>query len=470
MKVNPVRNNNNNNNNPKNNGGISNGVNPSIFKSRDIRGIYPIDLNEKVAYKIGQAFIEYTGAKNIVVGRDMRLSSPAIFEAITQGIITQGADVYNIGQVPTEGLYFAVGHYGYDAGIMITSSHNPKEYNGFKLVKRIAEGIDMIRGKDMIQIIERGDFSRAEKTGRTRELDIWEDFLEHIFTFIVFKKIKPFKVVIDAGNGMAGKVIPLIASKLPLEIIPLNFELDGNFPAHPSNPLLEGVTDQISKEVRKRKADFGFIFDGDADRIYLIDELGNFIRGDTTLLLLAKYLLKKYPGKGIAHNLICSKAVPEFIKKWGGKPIRTAVGVVEVREGMLKNDGIMGGELSGHYLFRDNFYLDSGFVVFLILLEIISESGKKVSKITKELSPYAKSAEINFEVKNKETILKKIREQFSDGKQDYLDGVTVEYNDWWFNVRPSQTEPLLRLTIEAETSKLLKQKQKELSSLILIPC
>ncbi len=441
-------------------------VNLSIFKSRDIRGIYPKDLNEEVAYMIGQGFVEHTGVKNIVVGQDMRLSSPALFEALVKGITAQGADVYNIGQVPSESLYFTVGQYGYDSGIMITASHNPKEYNGFKLIKRTAEGIEMVRGKDMIEIIEKGDFSKAEKKGEIKEKDIWQDYLNHIFSFVDVNKVNPFKVVIDAGNGMAGKVIPLIKEKLPIKIIPLNFDLDGNFPAHPSNVFEQGATDQISRTVKNKKADFGIIFDGDADRIYLIDESGNFIRGDITLLLLAKYLLEKNPGKGIAYNLICSKAIPEFIKKWGGKPIRTAVGVVEVRKGMLDNDGIMGGELSGHYIFKDNFYLDSGFITFLILLQIISEANKKLSEIIKELSPYAKAAEINFEVKDKEAILGRVKEKYSDGKQDYLDGITVEYDSWWFNIRPSNTEPLIRLTIEANTKELLEEKKKELTALI----
>ena len=441
-------------------------INPSIFKSYDIRGIYPKDLNEDVAFKIGQALVEYTEAKNIVVGQDMRLSSPALFEALVKGITAQGADVYNIGQVPTEGMYFAVGHYGYDAGIMITASHNPKEYNGFKLVGKEAGETKVIPGREIGKIVGKGDFSEVSEQGEIKELDIWQDYINHIFSFIDIRKIQPFKVVIDAGNGMAGKVIPLISEKLPIEVISLNFELDGSFPAHPSDVFQKGATEQISKEVKEKKADFGFIFDGDADRIYLIDELGNFIRGDITGLLLAKYLLKKNPGKGVAYNLICSKAIPEFIKKWGGKPIRTPVGFVNIQKGMMENDGIMGDELSGHYSFKDNYYLDSGFIAFLILLQIISASDKKVSEITKELSPYAKGAEINFKVEDKEAVLNKVKEKYSDGKQDYLDGVTIEYDNWWFNVRPSQTESLLRLTIEADTPKLLSQKKKELTALI----
>ena len=441
-------------------------VNSSIFKSYDIRGIYPKDLNEEITLKIGQAFVKYSGAKNVVVGRDMRFSSPALSKALTQGIISQGADVYDIGEVPVECLYFTVGNYKYEAGVMITASHNSKEYNGFKIVEKEEKRIKFISGKEIANTAQNEGFPRANKFGEVKKIDIWQDYLNHIFSFIDTKKIKSFNVVIDAGNGMAGKVIPKIAPKLPLKIIPLNFNLDGNFPSHPSNPLLEGVTNQISREVIKKKADFGFIFDGDADRVFLIDQKGNFIRGDTSGLLLAKYLLAKYPGKGIAFNLVCSKSVPEFIKKWGGKPIRTPVGFLNIQSGMLENDGIMGEEVSGHYSFKDNHYADSGFIAFLILLQIISESDKKVSKLTKELSPYAKGAEMNFEVEDKEKIIKKVQEQFLDGKQDFLDGITVEYQDWWFNVRPSNTEPLLRLTIEAKNQELLEEKKKELTSLI----
>jgi len=441
-------------------------VNLSIFKSYDIRGVYPRELDEKTAYKIGQVFIEYTKAKKVVIGQDMRLSSPALFEALAKGITAQGSDVYDIGQVPTEGMYFAVGHYNYQAGIMITASHNPKEYNGFKLIRKEGKRVQLIRGKDMISIVKKGSSQKTKKFGEIKELDIWQDYLNHIFSFINVNKIKPFKIVVDAGNGMAGKVIPLIERKLPVKITSLNFDLDGNFPVHPSNPLLEGAADEIRREVREKKADFGFIFDGDADRIFLIDELGNFIRGDVTILLLAKYFLEKYPGKGVAYNLICSKAVPEFIKKWGGRPIRTSVGFVNVQKGMIENDGIVSGEVSGHFAFRDNYYLDSGFIAFLVLLQTISVLGKKVSEIITELSPYTKSAEINFEVEDKEAILNKIRKHFSDGKQNYLDGVTVEYDNWWFNVRPSNTEPLVRLTIEAENQELLEEKKKELTALI----
>jgi len=440
-------------------------MNLSIFRSYDIRGIYPQELDEAVAFKTGQAFVEYTKAKKIVVGRDMRLSSDKLFKNLVKGIISQGADVYNIGLVPTEGIYFAVGHYNYDAGIMVTASHNPKEYNGFKLVKRKNNIVQFIRGRDLTGLIKKDDFPSI-KIGKTQKLDIWPDYINHIFSFVDVNKIKPFKVVIDAGNGMAGKVIPLIKDKLPIKIIPLNFKLDGNFPAHPSNPLEVGVPNQISKEIKKQKADFGFIFDGDADRIFLLDEKGDLKKGDITLLLLAQYLLRKYSGKGIVYNLICSRAVPKLIKEWGGKAIKSPVGAVNIMEIMSKNDAIMGGEVSAHYSFKKSFTSDSGFVAFLILLQIISETNKKVSQLTKKLSPYIKGDEINFIIDDKKGMINKIKEKYADGKQDYLDGITIEYKDWWFNLRPSNTEPLLRLTIEANTRKLLEKKRKELSDII----
>ncbi len=441
-------------------------INLSIFKSYDIRGIYSLDLNEEVAYKIGRAFVKYTGAEKVAVGRDMRISSPILFKWLAKGITAQGANVYNLGEVATECLYFTVGHKGYDAGIMITASHNPKEYNGFKMIKKTAGKINVVRGKDMIKTIEEANLPEVGRKGKIENINIWPDYLENVFSFIDANKIKPFRVVVDAGNGMAGKVIPLLAKKLSVEIISLNFNLDGNFPAHPSNPLAEGSADQIKETIIEEKADFGFMFDGDADRIFLVDELGNFIKGDITILLLAKYLLEKNSGKGVAYNLICSRAVPEFIKKWGGRPVRTKVGFVNIRKGIMENDGIMGGEVSGHYSFRDNFYFDSGFIAFLILLQIISKSEKKVSEMVKELSPYAKTNEINFKVEDKKTILNRVKEKYSDGKQDYLDGITVEYDNWWFNVRPSQTEPFLRLTIEADNEQLLEEKKKELTAFI----
>lgn len=442
-------------------------INKTIFKSYDIRGFYPNELDGKTAYTIGRSFVKYTGAKKVVVGQDARTSSPELFKSLVKGIMAEGANVYNIGQVPTECLYFSVGAYDFDAGVMITASHNPKEYNGFKMLKKNKENsIEIIVGKDLLPIVESADFKDNVTKGKIERKDIWQDYMKHILSFVNLESIRPFKVVVDASNGVAGLAISKIGDKLPAKIFLLNYEPDGDFPNHGPNPLMEGSIDQIRREIQKEKADFGFIFDGDADRIFLIDENGWLVRADVALVLLAKHFLQKNPGSAVAYNAICSKAVPEFIKKWGGDPIRTKVGFVNVRDGLLKNNGIMGGELSGHYCFKDNFYLDSGMISFLILLQIISEEHKKVSEISETFSPYAKSSEINFEITDKDEILKKIVEKYLDGKQDYLDGITVEYDNWWFNVRPSQTEPLLRVTIEADTSDILEEKIKELRALI----
>jgi phosphomannomutase len=433
-------------------------MNLNIFKSYDIRGVYPKELDEDTAFKIGQAFANYVKAKKIVVGRDMRLSSKVLFDSLIKGIISQGADVYDIGLVATECVYFSIVNYKYDAGIMVTASHNPKEYNGFKMIKRNGKNVRFVRGKDLIDIVSKDFINR--KKGRTIKLNIWKDYIKHLSSFLK-KDIKPLKIIVDAGNGMAGKIIPLIS--LPIKVIPLNFKLDGNFPSRPSNVLEKGATDEISQEIKKRKANFGFLFDGDADRIYLVDENGDFIRADITLLLLAKYFLKKRK-ESIVYNLICSKAVPEFIKRWGGVSIKSPVGAVNLMELLSDNKAVMGGELSGHYCFKNTFGADSGFVAYLILLQVISDN--KLSEMVKELSIYFKGAEINFKVRDKEKAINIIKNKYLDAKKSYLDGVTMEYKDWWFNLRPSNTEPLLRLTIEADNQKLLKQKTKELRSLV----
>lgn len=439
--------------------------NPVIFKSYDIRGIYKKELNEEAVYDIGRSFVKYSGAKKIAVCRDARLSSETLFKALARGLERQGAKVYDIGQAPTECLYFAVGFYDFDAGIMITASHNPKEYNGLKMIKKNGNDISVIRGKDLLLAIETDNLAENSEV-QAEKKDIWKDYLAHMLSFADLSEITPLKVVVDASNGVAGKVVSQIQDKLPVEIIQLNFDPNGNFPNHSPNPLEEGSSKQISQAVKKEKADFGLIFDGDGDRIFLVDETGKMVPADATLLILAKYFLEKNPGMAIAYNAICSKAVPEFVKKWQGLPVRTQVGFVNVRDGLLQNKGIMGGELSGHYCFKDNYFLDSGIVAFLTILQVISKETRKVSEIVKELSPYAKSAEINFKIEDKEAVLEKIKQKYADGKQDYLDGVTVEYDDWWFNVRPSNTEPLLRLTIEANTQDLLLQKQKELTKII----
>ncbi len=440
-------------------------INQDIFRSYDIRGIYPEDLNDRSARIIGRYFVEYTKARNVVVGRDARVSSPALFRSLSRGITEGGADVYSLGEVPTETLYFAAAFYNYDAGVMITASHNPKEYNGLKMLKKEDKEIKVVRGGDMAGVVDKEEFL-SQRRGEINNQNIWEDYLNHVLSFVKLDEIAPFKVVADAGNGMAGKSLSFLRPKLPVEIIPVNFDLDGNFPNRSPNPLEEGAEAQAAKEVLKNKADLGCMFDGDGDRVFLFDEKGNRVRADVTLLILARHFLKKQSGAAIVYNNVCSKAVPDFIEKWGGRPVRAPVGFVNVREKMIENRAVVGGELSGHYSFKDNFYLDSGMISLLIILQAVSEARKPVSEMVSELSPYAKGAEINFKVKDKEKTIEKIKQKYSDGEQDFLDGVTVSYENWWFNLRPSNTEPVLRLTIEADNKEILGEKEKELKKII----
>ncbi|MFH1235476.1 MAG: phosphomannomutase/phosphoglucomutase [Parcubacteria group bacterium] len=441
-------------------------MNEKIFKSYDIRGVYPTDFDEQAAHSIGQAFAEYTGAQKVVVGRDMRIGSPEIAQKLIEGLTSQGVNVDDIGQVSIDAMYFSAGTYEYGAGMMVTASHNPKEYNGIKMVVKKNGKLEWIRGRELYGYLKNRDFKSKSPIGKMTQRDIIGPFIQHVLSFVDVNKIKPFTVVVDAGNGMAGKIMPLLFKHLPCKLVPLNFELDGNFPAHPSNPLLPESQIQAKQKVIETKADFGVIIDGDTDRLFFVTEKGEFVRADATLLVLAKHFLKLHPGGGIAYNVICSKAVPQRIREWGGRPLRSAVGFANLAKAMQEHDGVMSGELSAHYAFRDNFYADSGFIVFLILLSLISEENKPLSKIVTGLIPYAKGDEINLEVTNIPPVIEKVKQHYADGHQDELDGITVEYADWWFNVRPSNTEPLLRITVEADTPELLKQKQQELVEFI----
>lgn len=434
-------------------------INEKIFKAYDIRGIYPTELNEIAAYSIGRALARRGKSKykskKIVVGSDMRLSGPALKTELIKGITDEGLTAVDIGLVSIDATYFTVGKLGYDAAVMITASHNPAEYNGFKMV---FSGMNWVRGIELKdEVLNLPPLENTTK-GKIETVDILKEYIDHVLSFVDVNKIKPFKVVVDAGNGMAGKIVPLLAKHLPIEIVPLNFNLDGNFPAHPSNPLLPESQIEISQRTVAEKANFGVIFDGDTDRLFFVDELGNFIRADVTLLLLAKMFLTREPGAGIVYNVICSKIVPEKIIEWGGRPIKSPAGYINIATNMKAALGVMGGELSAHYSFRDNAYSDSGFISWLILMQLLSDYNQPLSVVVKPFYKYAKNAEINLPVTNSEEKINAIKKYFHDGRQDFTDGVTVEYDDWWVNVRPSNTEPLLRVTVEANDEKLLKNK------------
>ncbi|MFA6322155.1 MAG: phosphomannomutase/phosphoglucomutase [Candidatus Buchananbacteria bacterium] len=441
------------------------GINEKIFKAYDIRGTYPAELNEEAAYAIGRALARRSRAKTIVVGSDMRLSGPALKVKLIEGINDEGADVIDVGLVSVDTIYFVVGILKYEAGIMITASHNPPEYNGFKMVLK---DMAWIRGQELKDDVLNLPFEPAGSKGKVTVTDILPQYIQHVLSFCDVKKISPLKIVVDAGNGMAGKIMPLLQSHLPVEIIPLNFKLDGSFPAHLSNPLLPQSQAQLQAEVLKQQADLGVVFDGDTDRLVFVDEKGQVISADHSLLLMAKEFLNREPGAKIVYNLICSKIVPEKIIEWGGQAVRCAVGYVNVSAAVRESGAAMGGELSAHYCFRDNAYADSGFISFVLILQLLSESNRPLSEIMSAFHKYVKTPEINFEVDNRDeiiTIIGLLKEKYADGAQDEVDGLTVQYPNWWFNARPSNTEPLLRITAEADNQPLLDQKINELQTL-----
>lgn len=445
-------------------------VNPKNFRAYDIRGIYPSELNAKSAFLIGSAFARKTKARQVVVGRDMRNGGEALKKGLIKGLAAGGAkEVVDIGLVPIDAVYFSVGILKYSAAIMITASHNPKEYNGFKMVYLKKNEMGWMRGEELLAWVREAEKQVESKPNKARlkKLDIYPKYIKHVMSFTKVKNIKPLKVVVDAGNGMAGKVMPMLEKKLPIKVVRMFYKLDGNFPNRPSNPLLKESQAAISKKIRQVEADFGVLIDGDTDRLIFVDEKGKAISADITLLLLARLFLDREPGVGIAYNLICSNIVPEKIKEWGGRPIRTKVGFVNVANGMKKGKGIMGGELSSHYSFRDNAYADSGFIALVIMLELLSKLDKPLSQIVKPYYGYYKLPEINRPVKDIGAKLKEIKKKYGKYRQDYLDGVTVsnwEKGDWWFNVRPSNTEPLLRFTIEGRNKKAVDKLKKELAA------
>ncbi len=443
-------------------------IDQTIFKTYDIRGTVPEQITGETAYQIGASLAKFLTPRQIAVGRDMRLSSEEMFENLSRGITDNGVDVIDLGLCSTDGLYFAVGKYNYEGGVMITASHNPKEYNGFKICRKNAEPLSLGDGmKQMLEMIEADDYlTNTPSKGMMIRKDIADDYAEHCLSFIDIKNIKPYKIVIDAGNGMAGKTIVPALDKLPIEVTKLFFELDGTFPNHPASPIeLENLVD-LQKEVAKTKADFGVAFDGDADRMFLIDKNGRPLGGDMVTALVSKSLLKKNKGETVLYNLICSRAVPELINKCGGKPIRTRVGHALIKPLMKKHNAIFGGEHSGHFYFRDNWFADSGLIAFLVCLELISTEGRELHEMVAEIDPFFRSGEINSKVDSIPEKTKAVSEAFADGEADTEDGLTISYDDWWFNLRPSNTEPLLRLNIEASSEKLLKEQTDKLLEII----
>ncbi|MEW6686831.1 MAG: phosphomannomutase/phosphoglucomutase [Candidatus Edwardsbacteria bacterium] len=451
-------------------------IDPKIFKAYDIRGIFPGELQEKIAYLVGRSFVEYLRMNDsgrqifkVAVGQDMRLSSPVLFKNLAEGLQQQGATVIDIGLVSTDALYFAVGKLGFDGGIMITASHNPPEYNGFKMCQKEAiplsadEGIFEIR-----DLVLKDNFCQRDR-GSSQEFDIASAYTEHLLSFINPDKIKPFKIVVDAGNGMAGKIVPSVFSHLPCQLVPMYFELDGSFPHHIPNPIEPKNVAELKERVLLEKVDLGVAFDGDADRMFLVDENATSLGGDIVTALIAKHLLSRENKATVVYNLICSRIVPEIIERYRGKSIKSRVGHAFIKPLMRKHNAIFGGEHSGHFYFRGHWYADSGMLALLVVLELLSEEETSLSELVKEIDRYFRSGEINVRLENIPEKLKELETKYakeSAKEISRLDGLTVEFDDWWFNARPSNTEPLLRINLEARTKELLEEKQKEVLELI----
>ena len=447
-------------------------LNPDIFKAYDVRGTYPDEVNEEAARAIGAAFVTYLGAKHIGVGRDMRLSSPALAAAFIDGARAQGVEVIDYGMIPTDVLYFAVASDGLDGGVEITASHNPKQYNGMKMVRREAFPLSGDAGISEIRDMIAADRlpPPALSVGRIHERNCVVPYVEHVLSFIDQAVIRPLNVVLDAGSGMAGQIAPRLFHTLPCRTTRLCFEIDGRFPNHEANPLIEENRRDITERVIAEKADIGIAWDGDADRCFFIDGTGDFVPGDFVTALLAEAFLLKHPGATIIYDLRASHAVKDVVERYGGKALMNRVGHAFFKRRMRETNAIFGGEVTGHYYFRDNFYADNGFIPALLILELMSKKGQSLHELLAPLRQrYFISGEINTKLKSMEAVPAKLEEiaaKYADGQQYALDGISVEYPEWHFNVRPSNTEPLLRLNLEAATPDLMAQKRDDVIALI----
>jgi phosphomannomutase len=444
-------------------------LDPKVFKAYDVRGIYPTELDEDGAYAIGRAYVEQFEPRKIAVGRDMRLSAPSMAAAVSRGAAEAGCEVLDLGLVGTEMVYFAVGDLGLDGGIAVTASHNPKEYTGLKIVRRGALPVGGDSG--LLDVRDRavsGAWDPTGPVGKVQEHDVWPAFIERVLSFVDVPAIKPLRVVIDAANGMAGVMLPPVLERLPIEAVRYYFEPDGTFPNHEPNPLLPENREFIVERTKAEGADLGLAFDGDADRCFFVDDTGEFVPGDFVTALLAESILEKSPGAKIIYDVRASWAVPETIERAGGVPLVNRVGHAFIKQRMREEEAIFGGEVSGHYYFRDFSQADSGVVPFLLMLELVSRRGETLSEI---LRPYREryfiTGELNTPVPDVAVKLQELKERFgSQGQVSHLDGISVTADDWHFNVRPSNTEPLLRLNLEARSEDLMEEKRDEVLDVI----
>jgi phosphomannomutase len=447
-------------------------INDNIFKAYDVRGVYPDEVNEEGARAIGAAFIAYLKAKRVAVGRDMRVSSPSLADAFMDGVLSQGADVVDYGMIPTDMLYYAVAADQLEGGVQVTASHNPKQYNGMKMVRQQAFPLSGEAGISDIRDMIHADRipPAAARRGTVTSRNALDAYVNHVMRFIDPSVVKPFNVVLDAGSGMAGLVAPKLFERLPCRTTRLCFEIDGRFPNHEANPLIEENRRDIVERVVKEKADVGIAWDGDADRCFFITGTGEFVSGDFVTALLAEAFLMKHPGATIIYDLRASYAVKDVVARYGGTALMNRVGHAFIKQRMRETNAIFGGEVTGHYYFRDNFYADNGFIPAMLMLELMSKKGQSLHELLQPLAQkYFISGEINSKLRSMDLVpakLDHIAARYADGRQYKLDGLSVEYEDWHFNVRPSNTEPLLRLNLEGKTPELMAQKRDEVIALI----
>jgi len=445
-------------------------LDPKAFKAYDVRGLYPEELDEDGAYRIGRAYAEEFEPRAIAVGRDMRVSSPAMAEAAIEGVLDAGVDVVDIGMIGTEMLYFGVGELDLDGGFTITASHNPKEYTGMKIVRSGALPVGGDSG--LLEIRDRAmslaDMSGGQTPGHVRKEDVYPAFVDRVLSFIDPGAVKPLRVVFDAANGMAGAMLPGILERLPIEAVRCFFDPDGTFPNHEPNPLLSENREFVIQKVLDEGADLGIAFDGDADRCFFVDDTGEFVPGDFVTALLARSMLEKEPGGTIIYDVRASWAVPDVVRAAGGTPVVNRVGHAFIKHRMREVEAVFAGEVSGHYYFRDFSQADSGTIPALLMLELLSKEGRKLSEI---LRPYREryflTGEINTPVTDVPGKLRELEERFGqEGEVSHLDGLSITAGDWHLNVRPSNTEPLLRLNLEALSKELMERKRDEVLEVI----
>jgi phosphomannomutase len=447
-------------------------VNPDVFKAYDVRGLYPSEITEDLFHALGRAFVAYLGPGRYAVTHDMRLSSPSLRDAFIEGAREQGGSVYDYGLAGTDTMYFAVAADGLDGGAQITASHNPKQYNGCKLVRREAFPLSGDSGiKEMKEMILGGTLPPPSSARGTLEgRDVMDRYVDHVMSFIDRDVIKPFNVVLDAGSGVAGLVAPRLFDQLPCRTTRLCFEVDGTFPNHEANPLIEENRRDITEKVIAESADIGIAWDGDGDRCFFLDGTGEFIAGDFITALLAEAFLMKHPGSTILYDVRASYAVKDTVARYGGKALMNRVGHAFIKARMREEDAIFGGEVTGHYYFRDNFYADNGFIPALLILELMSKKGQSLRDLLEPLrQKYFISGEINTKVSSMGVVdekLEALAREYRQGNVYRLDGVSVEFDDWHFNVRPSNTEPLLRLNLEGLTPAIMERRRDEVLGII----